>query len=206
MTTGQRDHWDNVYYTKDEAEVSWFQETPNPSMDLLTLVGAKTESAIIDIGGGASRLVDTLVAIGFKDVSVLDLSSKALDVARTRLGDAGTQVKWITADAAEWEPPQLYDIWHDRAAFHFLNSELQTRSYIERIQRSLRIGGHVVIGTFALDGPEKCSGLDVTRYSKESLSALLGKGFDLIDSREHKHSTPWGAFQKFQFSTFKHVF
>ena len=204
MTTEQQAHWENVYSTKGEAEVSWFQEVPEPSLDLLALVGATGDSAIIDIGGGASRLVDTLLAEGFKDISVLDLSAEALNVAHARLGDTGNRVNWIVADATEWEPPQQYDVWHDRAAFHFLNGE-QQRAYIARMKRSLRIGGHVIMGTFALDGPEKCSGLPVTRHSAESLSMLLGEGFSLIDSRRHEHTTPWEAVQKFQFSTFERV-
>ncbi|MGE3643604.1 MAG: trans-aconitate 2-methyltransferase [Beijerinckiaceae bacterium] len=204
MTTERQAHWENVYSTKGEAEVSWFQETPAPSLELLALVGATSDAAIIDIGGGASRLVDALLAEGFKDISVLDLSAEALNVARARLGDAGNRVKWIVADATEWEPPQLYDVWHDRAAFHFLNGEQQQLAYVERMNRSLRIGGHVIMGTFALDGPEKCSSLSVTRHSTESLSTLLGEGFALVDSRRHEHATPWGAMQRFQFSTFKH--
>ncbi len=205
MTTERQAHWENVYSTKGEAEVSWFQETPEPSLDLLALVGATEDSAIIDIGGGASRLVDALLAKGFKDISVLDLSSEALNVARARLGNAGNKVKWIVSDVSDWEPPQLYDVWHDRAAFHFLNGEQQQRAYIERMRQSLRIGGHVILGTFALDGPEKCSGLPVTRHSAESLSALLGGGFALVDSRRHDHATPWGAVQRFQFSTFRKI-
>lgn len=205
MTTERQAHWENVYSTKGEAEVSWFQENPEPSLALLALVGATADSAVIDIGGGASRLVDALLAEGFKDISVLDLSAKALNVARARLGEAGNRVKWIVADATEWEPPQFYDVWHDRAAFHFLNGEQQQQAYIERMRRSLRIGGHAIMGTFSLDGPEKCSGLPVTRHSAESLSALLGEGFALMDSRRHEHATPWGAVQKFQFSTFERV-
>jgi SAM-dependent methyltransferase len=205
MTAERQAHWENVYSTKGEAEVSWFQGTPTASLDLLMLVGATAGSAIVDIGGGASRLVDALLAEGFKDVSVLDLSAEALNVARARLGDTARQVKWIVADATEWEPPQLYDVWHDRAAFHFLNEEPQRHAYIERIRRSLRIGGHTIMGTFALDGPEKCSGLPVTRHSEETLAVLLGEGFDLVDSRRHEHTTPWGAVQKFQFSTFRHL-
>ena len=205
MTTEQQAHWENVYSTKGEAEVSWFQEVPEPSLDLLALVGATGDSAIIDIGGGASRLVDALLAEGFKDISVLDLSAEALNVAHARLGDTGNRVKWIVADATEWEPQQQYDVWHDRAAFHFLNGEQQQRAYIARMKRSLRIGGHVIMGTFALDGPEKCSGLPVTRHNAESLSMLLGEGFSLIDSSRHEHTTPWEAVQKFQFSTFERV-
>ena len=205
MTSEQQGHWENVYSTKGEAEVSWFQETPKPSLDLLALVGATADSAVIDIGGGASRLVDALVAAGFTNISVLDLSAEALNVARARLGEAGNRVKWIVADATEWEPQQEYDIWHDRAAFHFLNEAQQQKAYIARMKRCLRIGGHIIMGTFALEGPEKCSGLPVTRHSAESLSALLGAAFSLIDSRRHEHATPWGAVQKFQFSTFKRV-
>ncbi len=126
-------------------------------------------------------------------------------MVRIRLGDAGNRVKWIVGDATEWEPPQLYDVWHDRAAFHFLIEEQQQQAYIERMRRGLRIDGHVIMGTFALDGPEKCSGLPVTRHSAESLSMLLGKGFSLIDSRRNEHTTPWGAVQRFQFSTFEQV-
>ena len=205
MTNKPQVHWENVYATKEEAEVSWYQETPEPSLELLALVEARLNAAIIDIGGGASRLVDVLLAEGFKDVTVLDLSAGALNVARKRLGQAGNRASWIVADVTEWEPPEVYDLWHDRAAFHFLDGEQQQRAYIERLRRGLRIGGHAIIGTFALDGPEKCSGLPVTRYSAESLSTLLGSGFTLLDTRRHEHTTPQGVVQKFRFSTFKRV-
>tara|TARA_R110002126_G_scaffold217419_2_gene363278 strand:+ start:6081 stop:6701 length:621 start_codon:yes stop_codon:yes gene_type:complete len=205
MTDKPQAHWNDVYATKKEAEVSWYQETPDPSLELLTLVKVQLNAAIIDIGGGASRLIDVLLAKGFKDVTVLDLSADALNVARKRIGQAGSKAKWIVADVTEWEPAVVYDVWHDRAAFHFLNSEQQQLAYIERLRDGLRIGGYAIIGTFALDGPEKCSGLPVTRHSAESLSSLLGTGFTLLDARRHEHTTPWGTMQNFQFSTFKKI-
>ena len=203
-TTGRPAHWDNIYTTKGEAEVSWFEETPVQSLELLELVGAQPSSAIIDVGGGTSRLVDNLLARGFENITVLDLSATALTSARARLGDKGEAVKWIVADVTEWLPTDTYDVWHDRAAFHFLTSEKEQRAYIKRLKQALKRGGHVIIGTFALDGPEKCSGLPVARHSAESLSALLAPDFDLIDSRRHEHITPWQAVQKFQFSTFRY--
>ena len=205
MVDDRKLHWENVYSTKDETDVSWFQESPAPSLELIHLAQAKQSDAIIDIGGGASRLVDGLLGEGFGDVTVLDLSEAALDTARKRLGARGDEVTWIAADATLWEPPQGYDIWHDRAAFHFLTDKVQQAAYIERLKRGLKIGGHLIIGTFAPDGPEKCSGLPVARYSSDSLAVLLGAGFELIDSRRHDHSTPWESVQKFQFSTFKRV-
>jgi len=204
-TTDRKAHWENVYTTKGEAEVSWFQETPVPSLELLELVGAQPSSAIIDIGGGASRLVDCLLAQGFENITVLDLSATALASARARLGDKGGKVKWIAADATEWQPPENYDVWHDRAAFHFLTCEEEQNAYIQRLKQALRRGGHAIIGTFAPDGPEKCSGLPVARHNAESLSAILGADFVLVDSRRHEHATPWQAVQKFQFSTFRRV-
>ncbi len=203
--TDRETHWENVYSSKGEAEVSWFQETPAPSLELLGLTGAQSSSAIIDIGGGASRFVDSLLAQGFESVTVLDLSAAALASARARLGSKGNRVKWIVADATEWQPSEIYDVWHDRATFHFLTGEKEQNAYIQRLKHALRVGGHVIIGTFALDGPEKCSGLPVARHSAESLAALLGTDFALVDSRRHEHSTPWGAVQKFQFSTFQRV-
>ncbi len=205
MAIERQAHWETVYSTKNDTEVSWFQESPELSLKLLKLVGAETNSAIIDVGGGASRLVDTLLSRGFEDISVLDISNEALNVARMRLGEKGNRVKWLVADATTWEPPQRYDIWHDRAAFHFLNLAQEQKAYIERMKRALNIGGHIIIGTFALDGPEKCSGLPVTRHDAESLSTLFGKGFSLIDSRREEHSTPSGGVQRFQFSTFKRI-
>lgn len=204
MSNDRQAHWENVYTTKGETEVSWFQETPTVSLELLALVGAKAADSIIDIGGGASRLVDSLLAQGFERLTVLDLSAAALESTRQRLGSEGNKVEWIAADATTWEPqPNAYRVWHDRAAFHFLTNEQEQRAYIERLKTGLMIGGHAILGTFALDGPEKCSGLPVARHNSNSLSSLLGAGFALIDSRPHEHATPWGSTQKFQFSTFK---
>jgi SAM-dependent methyltransferase len=199
----RQNHWENVYSTKGENQVSWFQETPAPSLELIELAGAIRSSAIIDIGGGASRLADCLVSKGYENVTVLDLSAAALAAARARMGDKAARVTWLAADVTIWEPSRAYDIWHDRAAFHFLNDPKDQAAYVARLRRALRPGGHAIIGTFALDGPERCSGLPVSRYDANSLAATLGGGFELIDTRRHEHTTPWGATQKFQFSTFR---
>lgn len=202
MTNSNRAHWEIVYETKAEREVSWFQENPAPSLDLIALAGATTSSAIADIGGGASRLVDALLASGHQDVTVLDLSAAALAAARARLGRDADRVKWIVADITGWRPEARYDVWHDRAAFHFLNAGEEQAAYIERLREGLKVGGYAIIGTFALDGPEKCSGLPVTRHSADTIGALLGPAFVLKDTRRHQHKTPWESVQNFQFSTF----
>jgi SAM-dependent methyltransferase len=198
-------HWENVYATKGENEVSWFQENPAPSLELIDIARLSPKAAIIDIGGGASRLVDDLLARAFSNVTVLDLSESALGAAKTRLGLRANQVQWVVADVTTWEPPQTYDLWHDRAAFHFLNEGAARSAYVDRLRKALKPSGHVIIGTFAPDGPERCSGLPVIRYDGESLAATLGAGFELTDTRRHKHITPWGSAQQFQFSTFRRI-
>jgi SAM-dependent methyltransferase len=206
MTNSNRQaHWENVYETKGEREVSWFQESPAPSLELIALAGATPSSAIIDIGGGASRLVDSLLAQGYRDLTVLDLSSAALAASRERLGGDAARVNWIVADVTTWQPSERYEVWHDRAAFHFLNAPEEQAAYVNRLQQALKIGGHAIIGTFALDGPEKCSGLPVTRHSSETIGALLGPGFKLMDNRRHQHATPWQSVQNFQFSSFVRI-
>ena len=200
---GRQAHWENVYTTKAESEVSWYQQSPAPSLDLILQTGAVSKSAIIDIGGGASRLVDHLVDQGFGDVTVLDLSGAALEAARARLGARADRVHWLVADATTWEPAKPYDIWHDRAAFHFLTDEKDRAAYIERLRRGLKIGGHAIMATFALDGPEKCSGLPVARYDATSLAQTLGPAFRLDHTQRHEHATPWGSHQVFQFSVFR---
>lgn len=201
--TGRQAHWENVYATKGENEVSWYQQSPAPSVELIVQAGATGKSAIIDIGGGASRLVDHLVEQGFEDVTVLDLSEAALKAARARLGARADRVRWLVADATTWEPSRPYDIWHDRAAFHFLTDEKDRAAYVERLRRGLKVGGHAIIATFALDGPEKCSGLPVVRYDGASLERTLGTGFKLVHTRRHEHATPWQSRQIFQFSVFR---
>jgi SAM-dependent methyltransferase len=201
--TSRQAHWENVYTTKGENEVSWFQQSPMPSLDLIVQAGATTESAIIDIGGGASRLVDHLIEQGFDDITVLDLSAAALAADKARLGVDAERVSWIVADATTWEPARAYDIWHDRAAFHFLTDAGDRAAYVARLERGLRIGGHAIIATFAPDGPEKCSGLPVARYDGASLGQTLGAAFELIHTQRHEHATPWGARQAFQFSIFR---
>ena len=196
-------HWENVYTTKGEKEVSWFQGNPAPSLDLIALTGLSEDAAIIDIGGGASRLVDDLITRKFSRLTVLDLSEAALAAARKRLGDRGADVHWVTADVTRWEPIQTYDLWHDRAAFHFLTHHADQSAYVDRLKKALKPGGYVIIGTFAPDGPDRCSGLPIVRHDATTLTAILRNDFILIDTRRHDHATPWGAVQQFQFSTFR---
>ena len=196
-------HWQNVYATKGEAEVSWFQDSPTISLAMIRTANSDHGAAIIDVGGGASRLVDALLQDGYRDVAVLDLSANALDAARKRIGPAASKVDWIVADATTWRPAKTYDVWHDRAAFHFLTDPQDRAAYVERLQSAVAPGGQVIIATFALDGPEKCSGLPVQRHDSASLAAELGPGFELVETRSEIHRTPWDSTQAFQFSRFR---
>ncbi len=202
---GRQVHWQKIYKERREHRVSWFEEQPTISLDLIHAVGAKSDSAIIDIGGGASRLVDALVDRGFRDITVLDLSESGASIARERLGEHTAMVKWIVADVTQWRPSRQYDLWHDRATFHFLTEAADQNAYVEHLITALRPGGHAIIGTFAIDGPERCSGLPVVRYDAAALSAALGRTFALIETRRHEHKTPAGVIQRFQFSVFKRV-
>lgn len=196
-------HWDHVYATKGEAEVSWFQDSPAISLELIRAANPDPGASVIDIGGGASRLVDALLQHGYRDLAVLDLSAHALDAAKRRIGHAASMVDWIVADATTWQPAKTYDIWHDRAAFHFLTEARDRAAYVERLRSAVASGGHVIIATFAPDGPEKCSGLPVQRYDGASLAAELGPEFELIETRSETHHTPWNSTQAFQFSRFR---
>jgi len=198
-----RPHWENLYKTKGERDVSWFEESPAISLDLIHATGVKADAPIIDIGGGASRLVDGLLDEGFEAVTILDLSDKALATSKARLGARSAKVQWISVDVTAWEPSQTYDVWHDRAAFHFLTEPNDRAAYAERVLRAVRPGGHVIIGTFAPDGPERCSGLPVVRHDAASLGQMLGPSFELVESRNHAHRTPLRIIQRFQFSRFR---
>ena len=195
-------HWESVYTTKGEKEVSWFQERPEISLEFIAATGAGPNSAIVDIGGGASRLVDALLDDGYRKLTVLDLSKAALAASRERLGLCGETVTWVAADVTTWRPSEHYGVWHDRAAFHFLTDEKDRHAYVLRLEQALREGGEAIIGTFALNGPERCSGLPVMRYDSSGLTAVLGPKFRLLASREAERRTPWGASQVFQFSRF----
>ncbi|MGH6795743.1 MAG: class I SAM-dependent methyltransferase [Methylocella sp.] len=203
MTNSTQAHWDHIYETKAGNELSWFEEHPAVSLDLIRATGANPGAAMIDIGGGTSRLVDALLDEGFH-ATVLDLSETALAAAKARLGPSSAKVVWITADVTAWEPSETYDLWHDRAAFHFLTGAADHRAYAERATRAVRSGGHVIVGTFAPDGPQSCSGLPVLRHDAASIGAVLGEGFVLVLSRRHDHVTPAGRTQRFQFSLFRH--
>jgi SAM-dependent methyltransferase len=198
-------YWNKVYETKGEADVSWFQKNPEPSLEFIRRYAPDRSAAIIDIGGGASRLVDYLWVDGFRNLTVLDLSSEAIAIARHRIGNHGDSIKWIVSDATTWHPDDIYDLWHDRAVFHFLTESDDQSAYIRNLKRALKIGGYLVIGTFALDGPEKCSGLPVMRHSSQTLQNLLGSEFELIESRKHDHQTPFQSIQSFQYCVFKRL-
>jgi SAM-dependent methyltransferase len=193
-------HWNRVYTTNTEHEVSWFEPLPAISVEMLEAAGMTANSCVIDVGGGDSHLVDALAARGVDCLAVLDVSGAALDRAKTRLGQAAKTPIWIEADVTgDWAVKPM-DIWHDRAVFHFLTTPEDRARYKRHLSETLKPGGSAVIATFALDGPEKCSGLPVQRYSPERLAQELGPAFDLRDARAHVHTTPWGSTQSFQYS------
>lgn len=198
----RKPHWEEVYRQKPEDTVSWFQLRPEISLELIRAAGARKTDALIDVGGGASRLVDALLAESFADVSVLDISEIALDKDRARLGEAAARVHWIAADIIEWRPQRQYRLWHDRAVFHFLTDAAERAAYRDNLEAALLPGGTAIIASFSLQGPERCSGLPVQRYSPESLAAELGARFQLTERREEAHHTPAGKIQNFQYSVF----
>jgi SAM-dependent methyltransferase len=198
-------HWEGVHSTRGETEVSWFQASPDPSLRLIERAGIGPSASVIDVGGGASRLVDALLDRGFASIAVLDLSAAALARSRARLGTRAAIVDWIVADATTWTPTAGYDLWHDRAAFHFLTEEPQRAAYVERLRAALRPGGHAIVATFALDGPERCSGLPVVRYDGDGLARALGPGFERLATVADLHRTPSGGEQRFQFSLFRRL-
>lgn len=197
-----QEHWDRMYSTRPEQELSWFEEDPAISLELLLRPELDKHAPILDVGGGTSRLLDALLDRGFTQPAVLDISAAALEKSKRRLADRASQVRWIVADVTTWKPDRQYSAWHDRAVFHFLTTEEQRLAYRAALESAIAPGGTVVIGTFALDGPERCSGLPVQRYSPEGLAAELGPGFARTAAQAFDHATPSGKVQRFQFSRF----
>jgi SAM-dependent methyltransferase len=197
-----QEYWESVYASKGERDLSWTQ--PAPLMSLSLIGEVCPTGRVIDVGGGTSLLAERLFERGYS-VTVLDISKTAIDRARNRIGDRASQIHWIVADVTENLQLGSFDVWHDRAAFHFLTASIDRAAYTALLARTVRGGGHVVIATFALDGPEKCSGLAVRRYDGQMLAAELGPQFNLLKSVRELHSTPWGGEQSFQYSLFRHV-
>jgi SAM-dependent methyltransferase len=198
MTDDRREHWDRVYQTKRATEVSWYRPHLDTSLALIEQAAPERTAAIIDVGGGESTLVDDLLARGYADVTLVDLSQTALDATRARLGDRGASVHWVCGDATQVElPVARYDVWHDRAVFHFLTTPASRLAYVRQVARAVRPGGHVIVGTFGPQGPTQCSGLDVARYDAEDLHAEFGARFELLRHLEEVHRTPLGREQQF---------
>lgn len=194
-----QEHWEKIYGTKPPDQVSWYRPHLDTSLALIERVAADRSRSIIDVGGGASTFVDDLIARGYRNVTVLDISQAALDIARARLGDAAQSVRWLQADvtAPTAFPTPTYDVWHDRAVFHFLTTPEQRLAYVRNVVSAVKPGGHVIVGTFGPAGPQKCSGLDVVRYDADSLHDEFGRRFRLLESCKELHQTPFGTTQEF---------
>ncbi|WP_321917045.1 class I SAM-dependent methyltransferase [Paraburkholderia sp. J11-2] len=193
-----KEHWNHVYETKASTDVSWFQEHPRQSIELIEQSGVGKDAAIIDVGGGASTLVDDLIDKGYSALTVLDLSEAALEVARERLCEHAQAVSWIVGDVTKAElAVHAFDVWHDRAVFHFLTSEAEREAYVRTVLRTVKPSGTVIVATFAEDGPERCSGLPVMRYSPDALHAEFGAPFTLLRQEREEHHTPSGGIQRF---------
>ena len=198
-------HWQKVWSDFSESETSWYQAYPETSLQMIAEAGIRSDEPIIDVGGGASLLVDYLLQAGFLDITVLDISAAALDRARQRLGQRADMARWVVSDITRLEPARCYALWHDRATFHFLTRAKHRRRYIEVLKRSLQVGGSAIIGTFAPGGPLKCSGLETRRYSADQLLTELGPGWRLEKKQFEQHRTPQGRMQKFGFYRFRRV-
>lgn len=197
-----KEHWNQVYQTKTPDDVSWYQIRPATSLKFIEASGVGKNQGIIDVGGGASVLVDFLLDAGFKRLAMLDISAAALEHAKQRLGARVGEVAWFVADVTEFDPPHRFGLWHDRAVFHFLTDKAERQKYVQTLKRTLTPDGQIIIATFANDGPLKCSGLDVARYDAASIGAELGPGFQLLEQTDETHVTPWSTDQKFSYFRF----
>jgi len=200
MNNSRKSHWEHVYSTKDSVDVSWYQPVPAKSLELIRSTDVSLQAPILDVGGGASTLVDNLLDAGYQDISVLDIASSAFTQAHARLGAGAAQVKWIEADVTEFEPSRSYTVWHDRAVFHFLTDAADRDRYLSILRKSLQPRGHFLLATFGEEGPTRCSGLDVQRYSVEMLKTLLEPDFRLRAHETEEHRTPMRGAQEFLYS------
>jgi len=198
-------HWNRVYATKRDGDVSWFEALPEESIRMIEAAGLTADTCVLDVGGGDSRLVDQLAGRGLTCLAVLDVSETALHRAQARLGPAAAPLVWIASDVTGAWALKPMDIWHDRAVFHFLVDGRDRARYLDHLRETLKVHGSAIIATFALDGPVSCSGLPVARYSPATLAAELGGDFRLVESAPHAHVTPWGSTQSFQYSRFERV-
>lgn len=201
MNETAKNHWETVYKTKEPNQVSWTQQTPKTSLAFINSFGLPKTAKIIDIGGGDSKLVDYLLEEGFENITVLDISAKALEKAKKRLGDNAKKINWVVSDITEYQPDTTFDIWHDRATFHFLTTSNQVSKYLDTARES--VNGYLTIGTFSNNGPEKCSGLKIKQYSEETLTSELKNSFDKIRCITEDHITPFDTKQNFLFCSFK---
>jgi len=201
----RKKHWENIYQTKDQGDLSWFQPTPRTSLDFLKQFKVPTTAKIIDIGGGDSYLVDRLLDLGYQDITILDISETALQKAKKRLNGRAKNVKWIVADATIFKPTEKYDFWHDRAAFHFLTQENEILHYLDTVQQSMNATGILVLGTFSEQGPKKCSGIAIKQYSETTMTQRLKPFFKKIKCITVDHKTPFNTLQNFVFCSFKKV-
>lgn len=199
----KQSHWDQVYSTKALEQSSWYQPRPSISLGFIQQFSIAKDAAIIDVGGGDSLLVDHLLDLGYQNISVLDISSKALERAQNRLGERAQAVKWILADASKFEPTEQYDFWHDRAAFHFLTTAADIQRYAQTAAKAIKPGGFLVIGTFSEQGPKKCSGLEIKQYSEQNLVQVFDNQFKKIHCQQVDHLTPTQAIQEFSFCAFQ---
>ena len=195
-----KEHWENIYAIKGMQEVSWFQKVPTTSLELINQVAKNKKDAIIDIGGGDGFLVDNLLALGYTDITVLDISKNAIDRAKKRLGKLAENVKWIVADITEFVPNKEYVIWHDRAVFHFLTDQQDKENYRKLVNTA--VSGYFILATFSDQGPDKCSGLEICNYTKQDIQAFFSLNFKMIRSFKYNHPTPFGSYQNFIFSVF----
>ena len=197
-----KEHWENIFATKVETEVSWFQQYPKTSMEFVELFDLPLSANIIDVGGGDSHFVDALLEKGFTNIWVLDISANAIERAKKRLGEKASVVHWIVSDMTEFKPPVQFDFWHDRAAFHFLTSEDKIYKYVLIAEDAIKQNGYLILGTFSENGPNKCSGLEIKQYSQSSMSARFEVKFDRIKCMEEDHTTPFNTVQNFLFCSF----
>jgi SAM-dependent methyltransferase len=201
----RKSHWQNVYQDKSALDVSWYQKKPVLSLELILGAQVANDESIIDVGGGASVLVDYLCKEGFTNLAVLDISKNALDSAKKRLGDLAKSIEWFEADITQFSAPHQFSLWHDRAVFHFLTDQSDRKSYVRVLKHALKAGSHLIIAAFAIGGPEKCSGLEIVQYNAEKLIAELGEGFELLEERNEVHVTPANKEQKFTYFYFIRV-